>query len=84
MKKAKEDNDKILKGINLFSSFVISENRDFKNYLVKKLDNDYSIKNSFDLYHTAFANFAGCKSLVTFDRGFKKFNNMFDLDIKIL
>jgi len=84
MQKANEDIEKIQKGINFFKTFVLSEKEGFSNYLIGKLDNRYAIKNSFDLYHISFADFVECKSLITFDKGFKKFDSNFDVYIDIL
>jgi predicted nucleic acid-binding protein len=48
------------------------------------LDNDYAFKNSFDLYHVAFANYYECEKLITLDRGFKKFHTICGVEIEIL
>ena len=84
MKKAKEDNEKIASVLALFQSFVQDEKDGFKSELIQMLDNDYAFKNSFDLYHVAFANSYHCKKLLTFDKGFKKFVNICDMSIEVL
>ena len=84
MKKAKEDSGKIESALELFQSFVEDEKDGFSNELIKLLDNDYAFKNSFDLYHVAFSNAHACEKLITFDKGFKKFQNICAVDIEIL
>lgn len=41
-------------------------------------------KQSFDAYHMCFCKYYNCDKLVTFDVGFKKFNNYFNIEIEIL
>ncbi|CAA6799397.1 MAG: Unknown protein [uncultured Sulfurovum sp.] len=84
MKKAREDSEKIENALQLFQSFVQDEQDGFKNELVEVLNNDYAYKNSFDLYHVTFANSYKCQKLLTFDKGFKKFVGICDVDIEIL
>jgi len=84
MKKAKEDNKKIESALELFQSFVRDEKDGFNDELMNFLDNDYAFKNSFDLYHIAFANSYKCKKLITFDKGFKKFYDICKVEIEIL
>ncbi len=84
MKKAKEDNEKIENALNVFQAFVKDEKINFKQDLMRLLNNNYAFKNSFDLYHVAFANAYNCQKLLTFDKGFKKFKNICDVDIDIL
>ena len=52
--------------------------------LKELIDNDYAFKNSFDLYHVAFANSYECEKLITFDKGFKKFYAVCGVEIEIL
>ena len=84
MKKAKEDSQKIKSALEIFQSFVKNEPREFNENLLEILDNDYAFKNSFDLYHVAFANAHRCKEIITFDKGFKKFQDIYEIDIEIL
>ncbi len=84
MRKAKEDSEKIENALKLFQSFVRDEQDGFNKELMEILDNDYAFKNSFDLYHVTFAKAYGCKKLITFDKGFKKFRNICEIDIEIL
>jgi len=84
MKKAKEDSEKIESALELFQSFVKDEKEGFSNELMQFLDNDYAFKNSFDLYHVAFANSYDCEKLITFDKGFKKFQGICGVEIEIL
>ena len=84
MKKAKEDSQKIESALELFQSFVRDEKEGFSTQLLEVMDNDYAFKNSFDLYHLAFANTYQCTKLISFDKGFKKFRNIYDIDIEIL
>ena len=51
---------------------------------MQMLNNDYAFKNSFDLYHVTFANSYGCQQLLTFDKGFKKFDGIYNVEIGIL
>ena len=84
MKKAKEDSEKIESALELFQSFVKNEQKGFSNELMQMLNNDYAFKNSFDLYHVAFANSYGCTKLFTFDKGFKKFQGICSVEIEVL
>lgn len=84
MKKAKEDSEKIESALELFQSFVRDEKENFGSELMQILNNDYAFKNSFDLYHVAFANSYGCQRLLTFDKGFKKFGAICNVEIGIL
>ncbi len=84
MKKAKEDSLKIKSALNIFQSFVQNEPKEFSENLLSILDNNYAFKNSFDLYHLAFANAHRCKEIITFDKGFKKFQDIYEIDIKVL
>ena len=84
MKKAKEDSSKIESALKLFRTFVKDEKEEFNNELMQFLDNDYAFKNSFDLYHIVFANAYGCEKLITFDKGFKKFRDICEVEIEVL
>ena len=84
MHKAKEEKDKIESALKLFYSFVRDEKDGYGQTLMEVLNNDYAFKNSFDLNHVIFANSYKCKKLITFDKGFKKFQNISLLDIEIL
>jgi predicted nucleic acid-binding protein len=84
MKKAKEDSQKIESALELFQSFLKNEKEGFSTQLLEVMDNDYAFKNSFDLYHLAFANAYQCTKLISFDKGFKKFRNIYDIDIEVL
>jgi len=83
MKKAKEDTEKIESALELFQSFVKDEKDGFNSELMQMLNNDYAFKNSFDLYHVAFANSYGCTKLFTFDKGFKKFQGICSVEIEV-
>ena len=84
MKKAKEDTEKIKSALELFQSFVKNEKECFSSQLMQMLNNDYAFKNSFDLYHLAFANSYRCTKLFTFDKGFRKFQGICKVDIEVL
>jgi len=84
MKKAKEDSKKIKSALKLFQTFVKNEKNEFHIQLLEMLDNDYTFKNSFDLYHVVFAKVYNCEKLITFDKGFKKLQDITDIEIVIL
>ena len=84
MKKAQEDDSKIKDALSFFKTFVKEEKAQFSNKLIEFLNNDYSFKNSFDLYHIVFANSYNCETIATFDKGFKKFKDKSNINIKIL
>lgn len=84
MKKAKEDSEKIESALQLFQSFVKNEQDGFDSDLLQILNNDYAYKNSFDLYHVAFSNAYGCERMITFDKGFKKFIGICEVDIEVV
>ncbi len=84
MSKAKEDDIKIKKAISLFIKYVKEEKQDFSKILQSFLKNNYSLKNSFDLYHITFAHSYSCDKIITFDKGFKKFKTDYNTKIEIL
>ena len=84
MQKANEDTQKINNAIKLFSKYVKNEKDSFNKELINFLNNKNAFKNSFDLYHIVFANSYNCKKLITFDKGFKKFENICSLKIEII
>ncbi|MEA2029875.1 MAG: PIN domain-containing protein [Campylobacterota bacterium] len=84
MKKAKEDSQKIKSALKLFGTFVKDEKNEFNIQLLEMLDSDYTLKNSFDLYHVIFAKVYNCDKLITFDKGFKKLQNITDMEIVLL
>lgn len=84
MKKAKEESTKIQSALELFQTFVEDEKKGFNLQLMNMLTDDYAYKNSFDLYHVAFAQHFKCKKLLTFDKGFKKFVGMSQIEIIVL
>jgi len=84
MKKANEDIEKIEMGINFFKDFVKGEKLNLNQLLINDLDKEFYYKNSFDFYHVIFAKSYSCEKLITFDKGFKKFANIKDINIKIL
>jgi len=83
MKKAKEESEKIESALELFQSFVKDEKENFSEELIQMLNNNYAFKNSFDLYHVAFSNSYDCTKLITFDKGFKKFRDICEVDIEV-
>ena len=84
MYKAKEEKDKIKSALKLFHAFVRDEKDGYHHGLLEVLDNNYAFKNSFDLHHVVFANSYECKKLITFDKGFKMFQDISISDIEIL
>ncbi|CAA6822138.1 MAG: Unknown protein [uncultured Sulfurovum sp.] len=84
MNKAQEDSNKIENALELFQTFVQDETKGFNLDLMKMLNNDYAYKNSFDLYHVAFAKHNQCQKIFTFDKGFKKFIDICEIEIDIL
>ena len=84
MKKAKEDSSKIEQALELFQSFVVDEKDGLSQVLLEKLNDDYTFKNSFDLYHVVFSEQHNCTKLITFDKGFKKFKNISNIEIEVL
>ncbi len=84
MSKAREDEEKIKKAVNFFVKFVKEEKTFFSKTIQYFLKDKYSFKNSFDLYHVAFAYEYKCDKIITFDKGFKKFKDKFDIKIEIL
>lgn len=84
MGKAKENVEKIEAALKLFQVYVKDEQDGFSKTLRSKMNTTYAFKNSFDLYHISFADTYNCKKLITFDKGFKKFKDIYDVDIEIL
>jgi predicted nucleic acid-binding protein len=84
MKKSKENDQKIESTLKIFQTFVKEENNKFNLILMNMLNDEYAYKNSFDVYHVAFAKACGCDDLFTFDKGFGKFTDIDDMNIRVL
>jgi len=84
MKKAKENSQKIESALRLFQTYVVDELDGFSHRLIESLHDDYSFKNSFDLYHVVFAEYYQCTKLITFDKGFRRFQRVSSIVIEVL
>lgn len=84
MKKAQEDEDKILNALELFQDFVKREKDQLTEELIQNLRNEFTFKNSFDIYHLAFANTMNCSKLLSFDRGFYKLTHLSKIKIEVI
>ena len=80
--KLKEDTNVINQNLKFLSSFVRKQSNLSKR-IIEIISKTNLYKSSFDIYHLAFCEDNDCK-LVTFDKGFKKFEAISKIKIDIL
>ncbi len=82
-KKHNESQEDIKKYLDFLSRFIKPSNDIYIRALEIMNQEDF-YKHSFDVFHLAFSEHYNCKKLVTFDKGFKKLQNITDVEIIIL
>jgi len=81
-KKLKEREDIIEQYLKYLSQFVKSNNQNMSERIVEIISETKLFNSSFDIFHLVFCEENNCK-LVTFDKGFKKLQNISKIDIEI-
>jgi predicted nucleic acid-binding protein len=81
-KKLKESDETIKLNLEFLSKYT--KNADIQDDVIDLMQKTSSYKHSFDAYHICFSNHFNCTELVTFDNGFKRFNNYSKTDINIV
>lgn len=82
-KKLNENPTQIDQNLNFLTNFI-QPSHDIYTRVLDILSQKNFYKNSFDVFHLAFAEKNGCDSFVTFDKGFKKLQDMTNMEIIIL
>ncbi len=82
-KKQKESQEDIEKYLNFMRKFIKPSNDVYQRALEIMKQKDF-YRHSFDVFHLAFAEYYISKQLVTFDKGFKKLQNITEVEIIIL
>ena len=80
--KLQENEETINQNLKFLASFV-RENSDLSQRIIEIISKTHLYKSSFDIYHLAFCENNNCK-LITFDKGFKKFETISKIKIDIL
>ncbi|MEA3314649.1 MAG: type II toxin-antitoxin system VapC family toxin [Campylobacterota bacterium] len=81
-KKLKENDSFIEENLNLLSQFIRPTDFSINQRVVKILNTSKQYNSSFDIFHLAFCEYNNCK-LITFDKGFKKLQNISKTEIII-
>ena len=74
-KKLKEDPVTIQKNLKFLSRYVKETNINIHKRAIEIFEETNLHNNSFDIFHLAFCEYNNCK-LITFDKGFKKLQNI--------
>ncbi|WP_418185572.1 type II toxin-antitoxin system VapC family toxin [Aliarcobacter vitoriensis] len=81
-KKQEEDESVINENLVFLSKYVKSANIYTK--VIDFINKSKSYKQSFDSFHIVFADYFSCSKIITFDKGFKKYNKFTKLKIELL
>ena len=81
-KKLKEDPITIQNNLNFLSRYVKTTDISIHKRVIDIFENTNLYTSSFDVFHLAFCEHHNCK-LITFDRGFKKLQNISKIKIDI-
>ena len=81
-KKLKEADSFIEQNLDFLSQFVKPTNSNINQRVVKILKESKQYTSSFDVFHLAFCEYNNCK-LITFDKGFKKLQNLSKIEVVI-
>jgi len=81
-KKLKENDNFIEQNLDFLLQFVKPTNSNVKQRVVEILKESKQYASSFDIFHLAFCECNSCK-LITFDKGFKKLQNISKIEIDI-
>ena len=81
-KKLNEDENIINHNLKYLSQFVKNNNQNISKRIVEIISQTNLFQSSFDVFHLAFCEENNCK-LITFDKGFKKLQNISKIEIDI-
>jgi len=81
-KKLKENDNLIEQYLDYLTQFVKPTNPNINKRAIDILKRSKQYQSSFDIFHLAFAEENSCK-LITFDKGFKKLQNISKIEIDI-
>lgn len=82
-KKLKESKSEINDRLGFLTNFIEPAPMLYKR-VMEIMDSGSFYKNSFDAYHLAFAEYYNCKKLITFDKDYKKVEEIAKIEIVIL
>lgn len=82
-KKIKEQSVNIKNNLDFLKKYIILTNTSIQNRTIEIMNELEMYNNSFDCFHLAFAEHY-CENIVTFDKGFKKFDKITNIRIDIL
>ncbi len=82
-KKLKEEISEINDRLNFLTNFIELSPALYKRTM-EIMDSNNFHKNSFDAYHLAFAEYYSCEKLITFDKDYKKIEDIAKIEIVIL
>ena len=81
-KKLKEDEDIIIQNLKFLSQYVKDNNQNTTKRVIEIMEETKLFSSSFDIFHLVFCEYNNCK-LITFDKGFKKLQNISKIEIDI-
>ena len=81
-KKLKEDENIIEENLKYLSQYVKYNSQNTSKRIVEIIEETKLFSSSFDIFHLAFCEENNCK-LITFDKGFKKLQNISKIEIDI-
>ena len=82
-KKHNENKKDIKKYLDFLSKFIKPSNNIYLRALEIMNKKDF-YRHSFDVFHLAFSEYYNCEKLITFDKGFKKLQDITTVEIMIL
>ena len=82
-KKHNEKQEDIKKYLDFISRFIKPSDTIYLRALEIMNKKDF-YRHSFDVFHLAFSEYYNCKKLITFDKGFKKLQDITDVEIVVL
>ncbi len=82
-KKLKENSNTIIQNLEFLSQYVKISNYSLNQRIIEIIKETKLFTSSFDIFHLTFCENHNCK-LVTFDKGFKKFKNISNVEIVLL
>ncbi|MEA3383615.1 MAG: PIN domain-containing protein [Campylobacterota bacterium] len=81
-KKLKENENIIEQNLKYLSQYAKANNKNTSTRIVDIIEKTKLFASSFDIFHLAFCEENNCK-LITFDKGFKKLQNISKIEIDI-
>ncbi len=82
-KKLGERQEDIQNYLNFLKRFI-EPSFDVYKRAIEIMNKKEAYKSSFDIFHLAFSEYHSCKKLITFDKGFKRFRELSDVEIVVL